>query len=205
MATAARPWNRGYPSRRGLDIPASKWPRPRGRGIELLILYRRVTSLASMWPRPRGRGIGVTQVGAASTYRLQCGHGRAAVESSSLSSTAGSPPSLQCVQGSAAVESRACFPPFAAAFWLHCGHGRAAVESKICVPVPLAFDPLQCGPGRAAVESSRSSCRHPSYTSFNVATAARPWNPLSKSVDRSIIWASMWSRPRGRGIVGNDG
>ena len=35
---------------------------------------------------------------------------------------------------------------------------------------------------------------------FNVATAARPWNPCHHCITKRTGMASMWPRPRGRGI-----
>ena len=55
---------------------ASMWPwnhrKPAGAPL---------SEVASMWPRPRGRGISIPGSFTSINWALQCGHGRAAVES----------------------------------------------------------------------------------------------------------------------------
>ena len=84
---------------------------------------------ASMWPRPRGRGIANTYAATGGFTALQCGHGRAAVESLSLGMFSSVP-----------------------------------------------------------------------STGFQCSTAARPWNPDRLVRSFRVRQASMWPRPRGRGI-----
>ena len=61
---------------------------------------------------------------------------------------------------------------------LQCGHGRAAVESVCAKSTATYTEWLQCGHGRAAVESRLATSKSQISFRFNVATAARPWNPF---------------------------
>ena len=84
---------------------------------------------------------------------------------------------------------------------LQCGHGRAAVESSQVAITETLTDRLQCGHGRAAVESAGALDR------ARLGPAASMWpRPRGRGIKHSpvrparVIEASMWPRPRGRGI-----
>ena len=249
-----RPRGRGIPVdplRPRRRSRASMWPRPRGRGIipsptvmasfaalqcgprprrpwnrcirrMRSCAYRRFNAATAARPWNRRK---LTDITRAAIDRLQCGHGRAAVELLRGTAGIGSPAELQCGHGRAAVESDVHQMTTAALKLLQCGHGRAAVESgpgnrvhlaprgfnvataarpwnPTCPPaVGITTDRLQCGHGRAAVESPRRWLfLEASRLGFNVATAARPWNHWYTSKCQRNPEASMWPRPRGRGI-----
>ena len=229
VATAARPWNQQLISRTSLHGFGFNVARPRGRGINATgeqvrrSIHRfNVATAARPWTRAKtwaaritGRwlqcGHGRAAVESLSCFRafwlsslLQCGHGRAAVESFrerfdpvpelcrfNVAPAAGPwhrvrslrsrlpDPWLQCGHGRAAVESRSSLPSRRGTSRLQCGHGRAAVESGCLKNAPSdEMTALQCGHGRAAVESSAfGRLRAEGSAGFNVATAARPWNP----------------------------
>ena len=176
------------PRRRGIaDTPgeldaavsgASIRPPPRGRGINAHPDVSAAERAASMWPRPRGRGIFSTRSTHNPAQQLQCGHGRAAVESSNSSEV---PLSRQ---------EQAMWPrPRGRGITAACGTPRATL--------PGFYGARAARPWNLNTRSlirSKSRC-------FNVATAARPWNPCVFRTRKGSICRFTWPRPRGRGIV----
>ena len=158
------------------QLLASMGPRPRGRGWPLTNPKGGVTVGASMGPRPRGRGLVAAQRVRPSLCTLQWGHGREAVDGRRL----------RCRRPQRARASMGPRPrgrgwfsismPLTKGLSLQWGHGREAVmESRQGVSLPSEMQ-LQWGHGREAVDGGHLDAHVASMgTSFNGATAARPW------------------------------
>ena len=203
VATAARPWNLcngvcTQPNSRGVNVSTAARPwnlaveqhrRPPGAGFNVATAARpwnprgwfsgptatarfNVATAARPWNRPN------SETPDSPARLLQCGHGRAAVESV----TAG----------------------------LSCGRGRNSFN--VATPArPRNLRPAS-GPRRYLMSFNVPTAARPwnlgwhtwqewRLLRFNVATAARPWNLKNRAYRARIASASMWPRPRGRGIV----
>ncbi len=94
---------------------------------------------------------------------------------------------LQCGHGTKAVENVTVpgLPATLTATALQCGHGTKAVENLRIQNLSTADDAmLQCGHGTKAVENPASAASDwlASYSSFNAATARRPWRTAACEV-----------------------
>ena len=155
-----------------------------------------------MRPRPRGRGIDADGFGKLILKWLQCGHGRAAVESTTLITALNS-----FTQASMWPRPRgrgiSDFEPDEedgedASMWPR-PRGRGITVSQMrerreveCFIVATAARPWNPEMHKLAISI---------VIGFNVATAARPWNRFDRDEDGCSDFASMWPRPRGRGIL----
>ena len=198
-AVESNPLSRPRPALPG----ASMWPRPRGRGIEFQIGWDNGHTAASMWPRPRGRRIIICSRngaggGVASMWPRPRVRGIGSGCTSSCCSVAG----LQCGHGRAAVESAAMLikndeNPKASMWPRPRGRGidNAHTSSGIY------RDCFNVAPAARPWNRRRVHRRRAPRCGFNVATAARPWNRDERRlVAKHALYASMWPRPRGRGI-----
>ena len=146
-----RGWRAGAPDHEQQHA-ASMGPRPCGRGWRVCRRTSEMPLKASMGPRPCGRGWRAkVQPGQVDFRVLQWGHGLAAVDGCPAARRARVPAQLQ---------------------W---GHGLAAVDGPSRLKVGIPAHGLQWGHGLAAVDGWPARCTSSKSSSFNGATALRPW------------------------------